>query len=120
MNEPTANSQPISTPDKWLFLLSAWGAAALLSLVINPSSLLAAPFFPIGLVAVWPNGVDKAITPSMTQLLLGWGLYLALHSIILRARKADTFYVFYVALCLLLLLNVGGCQRVLDSAAGIH
>ncbi len=103
-------------------MFSAWGGVVLLTLLLNPLSLFTAPFFPIGLLALFPHGEDRAITAWQMQfpVLLGWGFYLAIQAILMRMRRETLFFVCYAFLCVLLVLNVAGCQRVLAAAAQIH
>jgi hypothetical protein len=43
---------------------------------------------------------------------LGWITYLSLTGIALFARKRFAYYVIYLTLCMLLLLNVVGCYAL--------
>ncbi len=52
--------------------------------------------------------------------LLGWILYAALSMLIDRTRKIGTFFPVYFVLCVILALNVVGCKKTLEAAAGIH
>ncbi len=122
MSEPADNDEPVSGANRWWFVLSAWVAVVLLTFLLNPSSVLAAPFFPIGLLALLPRGEEKAITGVMMlyPVFLGWGFYFGFQVIMMGTRSDKVFFVLYAVLCVLLLLNVGGCQRVVEAASQIQ
>lgn len=96
--------------------------AAVLTVVHNPSHLLLVPFFPLGLVALLPNGEQKAVDAWMLQIpiLAGWTFYAAYSFIMLRQRRATIFFVFYIVFCIVLVLNVGGCQRTMEAVSKIE
>jgi len=119
----TRNSEdkPFSTTEKIYYWLGAWGGVILFVLVINPASILAAPFFPIGLLALLPNGAEKAIMAWMVGgWMIGWVFYILLSVVMFQAKKANIFIIFYVIFCIFLALNVVGCQRTMTAVSGIH
>jgi hypothetical protein len=101
--------------------LAAWGIVALATLTIKPSYILAAPFFPLGLLALL-HGPEEAIVAWMLGLpaLLGWGIYVTLSAAIFRTQRKGTFWILYLFFCTLLLLNVSGCQRAMRGASEIR
>lgn len=127
--EPLSSSQqddakfncPIPTSTKLRFWFGAWGFVILASLAVNPSYLLAAPCFPVGLFALFPNGIENVFWGWGTgAFVLGWVLYAVLSAIMFKAKKKSVFLIIYIIFCILLLLNVGGCQRVLEDVSHIE
>ena len=102
--------------------MGAWVAVALLSMIPEPSQIVLAPFFPVGLLALLPRGEEKAITAYMlvTPCLLGWAFYAAITWAIFSVPGKKSFFAVYCLFCLVLALNVVGCKRTLEAAAGIH
>jgi hypothetical protein len=111
--------QPVPERVKWVLFFSAW---AVVVLAMNPKNLLVAPLFPVGLLAISPGGEQTAVMFSMLVVpgLLGWILYAALSMLIDRTRKIGTFFPVYFVMCVILALNVIGCKKTLEAAAGIH
>ena len=67
---------PMPMPDKWRFWLGAWGLVVVATLVTNPASILAVPFFPIGLLDWLPHGDERAIEGWMVGAwVIGWIFY---------------------------------------------
>jgi hypothetical protein len=122
MNEHTFEGEFISTSKKCWFWFAAWGVVVLLTAAANPAYLPGAPFFPIGLLALLPNGGEKAITGWMLQfpVLLGWLFYIAFSAVMLRIRRPKTFFGVYVVFCIVLALNLVGCHRTIETASQIH
>jgi hypothetical protein len=112
----------LSSRSRWGLWFAAWGVIALWTLTVNPSHLLLAPFFPIGLLGVWPNNEGAAIGGWMLQLpiVLGWVFYLTFSVIMIKARKAKTFVILFIVFCILLVLNVGGCERTMEAVSHIE
>ena len=113
----------ISNRAKWGLYLFAWGAVLFVSVVGSPSSLLATPYFPVGLLAMLPDGVNKAIDAWMrgpVLILIGWSIYGALTFIIGRTKKTGAFLLVYILFCVLLALNLVGCAKTLDELSKIH
>jgi hypothetical protein len=115
-------NDPISKSAKRRFWLAAWIGVILTVLLIKPSYVLSAPFFPVGLFAWLPNGENKAIWAwfLIFPMFIGWPIYFFLTMIMFRTQKRATFIVTYVIFCILLALNVGGCQHILKSVSGIQ
>jgi hypothetical protein len=119
-NEPKF-SDPLSASIKLRFLLGAWGFVILICLATNPQSILAAPFFPIGLIACLPNGEEKAIAGWMRGAwIIGWVVYALLFIAMFQIKKRGVFFLVFIIFCILLLLNISGCQRIAEAASGIH
>lgn len=118
---PTQFNDPMSYSDKWRYWLGTWFLVILANLVINPSSILTAPFFPIGLLVWLPKGEEKAVTGWMTGAwMTGWILYLSLSVIMFKTKKSGVFFILFAIFFALLVLNVVGCQRVMSAASEIH
>jgi hypothetical protein len=119
-NEPKF-SDPLSASVKLRFFLGAWGFVILVCLVTNPQSILAAPFFPVGLIACLPNGEDKAIAGWMNGAwIIGWVIYALLSVTMFQVKKRGLFFLIFGIFCILLLLNISGCNRVMNAASQIH
>ena len=119
-NEPKL-SDSLSTAKKWYFFAGAWGFVILVCLITNPQSILAAPFFPLGLIACLPNGEDKAIAGWMKGTwITGWVVYAVLSVAMFQVKRRGLFFVIFVIFCILLLLNISGCNRVMTAASEIH
>ena len=109
------------TPHKWRFWLGAWCLVAIATLVTNPGYILTVPFFPIGLLVWLPHGEERAIEGWMVGAwIVGWIFYILLSVVLFRAKKTGVFFIIYAIFCVLLALNVIGCQRVIQAASGIH
>jgi hypothetical protein len=114
----------ISPWAKWGLYFIAWGAVVLVALANNPSDLLSAPGFPIGFIAMFPNGAEKAITAAWLlgpiSIGIGWTLYAVLSIVMSCAKRISVFLPVYIVFCILLTLNVIGCRKILETMAGIH
>jgi hypothetical protein len=112
-------ARPISSRSKWVLWFAAWGVVVL---AIKPANLWAAPYFPLGLLAVFPRGDKVAIMLGMSFLpaVLGWGIYALLSAAIDRSKKKGVFLLIYVVFCTLLALNVVGCRKTLSALSGIE
>jgi hypothetical protein len=113
----------ISISAKGCWWLAAWGGVILIFLVTNPACLRFALWFPAGLFAIC-QPEEKALETSLTAFgtgafFLGWGIYFVLSVFMLLAKKRTLFVILYLIFCLVLLLNVGGCQRLWDAVAQI-
>ena len=122
MSDPTTDDGSISQSARWWLWGGGWGLAAVLTAIHSPAHLLLVPFFPVGLLALLPNGEQAAIGGWMLQfpIMLGWAFYAAYSFIMLRQRRATVFFVLYIVFCIVLVLNVGGCQRTMDAASKIE
>jgi hypothetical protein len=109
---------------KWWLYFIAWGIGLFAATYDDPSHILAAPFFPIGLIALLPNGAQKAIIAAWLAApavaAVGWMLYAGVTVLIGRAKKGYAFLLVYALLCILLAFNVVGCHRTWEAAAGIR
>lgn len=47
-------------------------------------------------------------------------LYAVLTYFILRMKNIPLFVIVYVAFCVLLVLNLAGCNRMIETVSGIH
>lgn len=106
---------------KRLLWFGAWGIVILITLAMNPASIITAPLFPMGLFALFPNGDDKAIVAWGTGgFIVGWLFYVLLSIVMFTTNRKGIFFLLYIIFCILLALNVGGCQRVLKDVSHIH
>lgn len=53
-------------------------------------------------------------------MAVGWTIYIALTFMMFVAKRTNVFWRAYIVFCLLLALNLVGCRRIIDAAAGIH
>jgi hypothetical protein len=76
---------------KWWLYFIAWGIGLFAATYDDPSHIVAAPFFPIGLIALLPNGAQKAIIAAWLAApavaAVGWMLYAGVTVLIGRAKK---------------------------------
>ena len=118
---PKSNDESFSKRTKLLFWLGAWGGVVLATLAINPAYLRATAMFPIGLFAFLANGTQNAFWAWATGgFIIGWVIYVVLSAMMFNAKNKRGFIVIYVIFCILLALNVGGCQRVFEDASHIQ
>lgn len=111
----------IPTRTRFYLWLSVWGVVMMGAISIKPSYLLAAPFFPSGLLAYLPNGQSLAIESFMAGVcFLGWFLYVLLSVFMFTTRKNAVFGFLFLIFCALVALNLAGCRTVMQSAAGAH
>jgi hypothetical protein len=109
VNEPNLNErqqddvlswlrQPVSDRIKAWLWYAAW---ATVILVMNPVHILVAPLFPLGLMALFPNGTEGAVMLSMLWMpgLLGWLIYVLVAVVINRTRKRGVFILVYTIFC---------------------
>jgi hypothetical protein len=91
-------------------------------LVSNPKWVPAAPLFPLGLIAVFPNGTEMAVMAWMMLLpvCVGWAFYALLTIVMVETRRNWLFVLIYVIFCLALALNVVGCNKTVEAVQGIH
>jgi len=117
-------TENISPWIRWGLYLDAWSAVIVTVGVNNPNDLLSAAGFPIGLFGIVPNGQQLAITAAW--LLgpicagIGWTIYIVLTVVIGYAKRITIFSIVYAFFCVLLALNVVGCKRLIEAAAGTH
>jgi len=101
---------------KTVFFLT-WLAALLVTGRFAPFSIVALPFFPAGLPQAFGR-MDQ--DDKMIAAALGWILYIVLAFATLTAKRRSTFFGFYAVVVVLLLVNMQGCQKDMDSLAHIH
>lgn len=119
MDNEVENIQ-LSTKTKCGYWFGAWAGVVILTLILSPSSIAAAPFFPAGLLGLLGNEEDGIIGFMTGAWVLGWMLYITLTTYMVRAEKRGAFFRTYTVFCILLALNVAGCQRLTSVASGIH
>jgi hypothetical protein len=111
------------SPRLKLFLwFIAWGFVALFTAAAHPSDLLGAFAFPLGLCGAVPSKVGLGIAFGFAQIVtaVGWLIYLLLSLAIKNAKNFGRFSFLYFVLCVLLVLNMVGCRRLIATAAKIE
>ena len=115
--------RPLPRPVRIMMLLAPWVLVVLGTLAKNPQQLLTAPFFPAGLIAVLKDGPKLAVGAWMitggTFGLVGWLVYIFLMAGA-ATRKPPMSVIFYILFLILLVLNVRGCERLLEAVKGIE
>jgi hypothetical protein len=120
-NSSESDGESISGPAKLGYWFAAWGCVILIVLVAMPAYLLAAPFFPVGLFALIPQGDEGGIEAMMTGgFIIGWAIYMLLSVIMFKTKNRGLFFFIYVMFCALLLLNLAGCYRTTEAASHIQ
>jgi hypothetical protein len=116
-----ADNKFISGPAKVGYWFAAWGCVLLIVLLTSPTYILAAPFFPIGLFALLPQGAEGGVKAWMTgSFIVGWAFYILLSIVMFKIKGRNLFFVIYVIFCGLLVLNLGGCYRTTEAASHIQ
>lgn len=115
-------NQSISSRLKWYLWSASWGMVILITLAIKPAYLLTAPAFPVGLMALFADGEGNIATAWLlgVPIIMGWFVYALISVVIIRTRRKGVFLLAYAAFCTLLALNLGGCQRALETAGQIQ
>jgi hypothetical protein len=77
-----------------LIAVLALAGVVLMTLAIKPADVLTAPWFPVGLIAVLPNGAELAVSAGMLVLpiVVGWAFYFLLYFLMRLARKRGVFF----------------------------
>lgn len=109
------DKHPVSTRDRWQLWFLILAVVVVASMRGGPYRIVSVLYFPIGLLGWLLKGDDKAIGAVMLgyPLLLGWGFYILLSVILFRARRNWIFFLLCAFLCMVLLLNVAGCNECL-------
>ncbi len=116
-----AFDSPLPAKFKVRFWLGAWLLVLLASVMMIPSAIPAAPFFPIGLLVWLPRGLNVAIKGWMVGAwALGWVFYGFYSVILFWVKKTGVFFILFLIFSILLLLNVAGCQKMMQEVSGIH
>ena len=112
------NNDPksISVGTRIAFWAAAWLVAAAATLV--PSSGVYKSYalvyycwlFPVGLLGLFVPSDWQPPVPAVLILSLGWLLYFGLSVYGLTRRERPRYFLVYVILIVLLILNVAGCR----------
>ena len=101
----------VSLKKRWLLYSGVWGIALLCCTIPDPRAVVVflwfLPFFPLGLIA-WFSPKSE----NLGLIALIWLAYLVHGFFILTSRNRVRFYVLFLILTTILLLNVFGCHRV--------
>jgi hypothetical protein len=109
-------------------VLVAWGVAAVAAAFPELPLLLAFPLFPLGLLYGIP-GWDSLFPPPASPptrsgsgmaefflpLVAGWTIYLVVSLTATATKSRLMFFIFYMGLILLLVLNVRGCHTFMET-----
>jgi len=114
--------RPISPWVKWGLYFAAWGAVVLAAINRNNAHLLAILAFPTGLLSIMPFNIAAmaVLLIGWVVVFVGWTIYIVLTIAIGRTKRVSVFSLLYVLFCILLAVNVAGCKKLLETAAGIH
>ncbi|SRR6266478_1048046 len=112
----------ISRCSKWLLWLLPW---CVIVPVMGIHNVPAAPYFPIGMFTFFlspENGITLFMIGGMGIFpsLVGWMIYILLSARIALTSRRIPFFAFYSIFCILLILNVIGCKKIMEVAAGIQ
>lgn len=90
-------------------LLIVWAVGLVAAGFPNPVLIVYTNLFPVGLRVATPwiyTVMDR------NYIIVGWLLYMALTLAALLSRPRILFVTFYRVLCVLLVVNVVGCQYI--------
>lgn len=111
---PEGWTQPAPSKRSKLNLLgAAWSIASLAMLPLG----MYLPYVGLRLLYAFPSGLwcFSKYEASSRDVALGWATYTALMTAVMLARKRWLFILFYVALCVMLAVNVPGCYKVVNT-----
>lgn len=114
-SEEVPEGEAISNRTKWGLYFAAWGVTTLALCWKEPYRLISAPVFPVGLVACLSEGAAVGlmmILSGLPAIILGWPIYVVVTIAISKAKGIRSFTLIFVVLCILLALNVSGCEKL--------
>jgi hypothetical protein len=101
---------------------ATWGAVVLITCLKNPDFLWSASWFPLGLLGLIPN--DNAIIVAMLGgpflNICGWMIYFALTIGIFATKRNLLSWAIFVFFCVLIALNLVGCDRLIKIGSEIE
>jgi hypothetical protein len=114
--------RPVSRWIKWPLWLVVWGAVVVATFSDTPDYFLAALSFPVGFYGLLPpeTGVLLAWVGVWPTIVVGWMGYFWLMFAMKRAKYIPIFSLWYVLLCVFVVINVAGCRKLMTTIAGIH
>jgi hypothetical protein len=114
--------QLVTLLTKLVLYFAAWGILAFIVWRENPDQLKEAPGFPMGLLGVLPekSAIVVAMFGGPLVLIGGWALYGLVTWYILRIRTLLAYLIALLLFCILLALNMAGCNKMIGIASGIH
>jgi hypothetical protein len=100
----------------------AWGFVVLFTVSEHPEDLRETLAFPLGLCGLLPirAAIGIAMLVALPVVVIGWAIYLRLAMAMKKAKTAGHFSLLYFLFCVLLVLNVGGCRKLIATAAKIE
>ena len=94
-----------------------------LFLFIITFALAPLPFLPLyPLILIFPSGLFAFFYENVNRIpqestLLGWLIYIGISEIAILTAKRSLFISLYVIFLLLLLINVAGCNRIIENGS---
>ena len=121
-NIPKSDDESLSPWLKWGLYFAAWGVVALATITRENAKPLAILAFPLGLLGILPFNIAAIAVMLLCWPVVigGWIIYIVLTVAIGRTKRISVFSILYILFCFLLALNVAGCKKLLETAAGIH
>ena len=86
----------------------AWIVGLIAAGFPNPTLLLWVWLFPLGLFEI----AGRQFTGLDSDYVIGWLFYALLTALALVSRPRFLYFIFYTVLCILLILNIVGCQQM--------
>jgi len=116
---------PSGPASRWVKLglyFAAWGTLVLTVWSKTPDHLQSAPAFPVGLLGGLPqqHAIVVAWLGGLPDMIGGWMLYALLTYVMLRIKNIPIFLVLFAMFCILLALNLAGCNRMMKTVSGTH
>lgn len=107
---------------KWILYFLAWSVVIVRTACNHPEDLKAAFAFPVGFYGLFAPQTSMWLTwlVAWPAIIVGWAVYLVL-ALAMRFTKRIWIYLFlYSIFCVLLAINLAGCRKIIETAAGIH
>jgi hypothetical protein len=113
-------SESISRESRFLFLVTAWGVAAVAMAIPMPGVLLYFWVFPAGLLPRTASLQWSAGIVFNASIIVGWSFYVALTVVAFLQSRRARYFVYYAILCALLATNVVSCHVILHDLRHIR
>jgi hypothetical protein len=107
---------------KWILYFLAWAVVIIHTACNHPEDLQGFFAFPVGFYGFLEPKTSMWTTflGAWPAIVVGWGLYSVLAVAMRRAKRIWVYLILYSVFCVLLALNLVGCRRIIETAAGIH